>query len=203
MIEKYASNDYPIHELLKKRWSPRAFSDQPVEPEKILSLLEAARWSPSCFNEQPWNFIIASKDDTTEYQRLLSCLAEKNRMWAQHAPLLMLSVAKLHFNHNGKSNRYAFHDVGLAVANLVVQATALGLCAHQMAGFNLDKAHELYQIPENYESVTAIAIGYLGELDHLPEEFQKSESSPRTRKSLSDFVYSGSWSETVPFLTRK
>jgi nitroreductase len=202
MVEKYASNEYPINELLRKRWSPRAFSDQPIEPEKILSLLEAARWSPSCFNEQPWSFIMATKDDADEFERLLSCLADKNRMWTKHAPLLMLSVAKLHFEHNGKPNRHALHDVGLAVGNLIVQATELNLYTHQMAGFHIDKARELYQIPETHEPVAAIAIGYRGESHHLTEEFQKREKTPRTRKELFEFVYAGSWNQTASILVK-
>ncbi len=202
MSEKYASNYYPIHELLKKRWSPRAFSKQSVEPEKILSLLEAARWAPSCFNEQPWSFMIATKDNPDEFERLLSCLADKNRMWAQHAPLLMLSLADLCFSHNGKPNRHALHDVGLAVENLVVQGTALGLSAHQMAGFQVDKAREVYRIPESHEPVTAIAIGYPGDPNNLPEAFREAEKAARSRKALSDFVYTGSWSQPASILIK-
>src|SRR5437879_4076372 len=135
-MEKLAETQYPIHGLLRRRWSPRAFSSRPVEPDKLRSLWEAARWAPSSYNEQPWSFIVATKDDEAEYARLLSCLVEGNIQWAQHAPVLMVSVARLSFEEDGKPNRHAFHDVGQAVSNLIVQATALGLvCIRWPASF--------------------------------------------------------------------
>ena len=161
-MEKLADTTYPIEPLLKQRWSPRAFADRPVEVDKLLSLWEAARWSASCTNQQPWYFIVATKADQTEYARLLSCLRDNNQAWASQAPVLMVSVAKLTFDMNGQANRYAFHDVGLAAANLIVQATALGLYVHQMAGFYPDKVRELYSVPEGFEPVAGIALGYPG-----------------------------------------
>ena len=147
-MQKLADTRYPIEPLLKQRWSPRAFADRPVEIEKLLSLWEAGRWSASCANQQPWYLLVATKEEKTEYARLLSCLRENNQLWASQAPVLMVSVAKLSFDMNGQPNRYAFHDVGLAVANLIVQATALGLYVHQMAGFYPDKVRELYGVPD-------------------------------------------------------
>ncbi len=197
---KEAATRYPIHPLLQQRWSPRAFSDRMVEKDKLLSLLEAARWAPSSFNEQPWSFILATKDNRVDYERLLRCLVDGNIRWAQQAPLLMLSVAKLHFDHNGKPNRHAFHDVGLAAANLIIQASALGLYVHQMAGVHLDRAREAFQIPDSAEPVAAMAVGYLGDPQQLAEELRDKESTPRTRKPLSDFVFSGAWSRPSPLL---
>ncbi|MGH7236266.1 MAG: nitroreductase family protein, partial [Nitrospiraceae bacterium] len=138
-MDKPAQAQYPIHDLLQKRWSPRAFSGRAVEADKLRILFEAARWAPSSFNEQPWSFIVATKDDQANFDRLLRCLLEGNRAWARHAPVLRLSVAKLRFEEDGEPNRHAFHDVGLAVENLVIQATALGLVVHQMAGFDVQK----------------------------------------------------------------
>src|SRR6266702_6198279 len=126
-MEKLAETQYPIHDLLRRRWSPRAFSDRRVEPDKLRSLWEAARWAASSFNEQPWSFIVATRQKQEEHARLLSCLVEKNQQWARLAPVLMVSVAKLKFEKTGKPNRHAFHDVGLAMGNLLVEATALGL----------------------------------------------------------------------------
>ena len=123
-MEKPAETQYPIHELLQRRWSPRAFSDHPVSREDLRSLLEAARWAPSSNNEQPWHFLVAIKQTRDDYDRLLSCLKPTNQLWARLAPVLMMSMAKLVFTESGESNRHAFHDVGLAVENLVVQATA-------------------------------------------------------------------------------
>ncbi len=197
-MEKLAETQYPIHELLRRRWSPRAFSDRRVEPETLRSLLEAARWAPSSNNEQPWSFIAVTKGNEAEHGRLLSCLMEGNIPWAQRAPVLMVSVARLSFEDNGKPNRHAFHDVGQAVANLSVQATALGLVVHQMAGFHPDKVKELYGVPEQFEPVAVITIGYPGDPESLPERLKKRELAPRERKALTGFVFAGRWGKTSP-----
>ena len=202
-MQKLAETRYPIHELLRERWSPRAFADRMVEPEELRSLLEAARWAPSSFNEQPWSFIVATKEHPGEYERLLSCLVEGNIRWAQHAPVLMLSVAKLAFERNQKPNRHAFHDVGLAVENLVIQGMALGLFVHQMAGFHADKARELYGIPEGHEPVAAMAIGYLDDPGRLPDDLREREVAPRFRKPLESFVFSGQWGQLSPLVHGK
>ncbi len=199
-MEKPAKTKYPVHELLRRRWSPVAFSDRRVDPETIGSLLEAARWAPSSFNEQPWSFIIATKDDPAEYERLLSCLIEFNQQWARKAPVLMLTVASLKFARNQKDNRHAFHDVGLAAANLVVQATSLGLVVHQMAGILPDKAREVFGIPEGYEAVTGIALGYSGDAAKLDEKLRRREQAPRSRKPLVEFVFTGRWGQKSPLL---
>ena len=202
-MRKLAETRYPIHELLRERWSPRAFADRMVEPEKLRSLLEAARWAPSSFNEQPWSFIVATKQHPGEYERLLSCLVEGNIRWAQHAPVLMLSVARLAFERNQKPNRHAFHDVGLAVENMVIQATALGLAVHQMAGFHVDKARELFSIPDGHEPVAALVLGFPGDPAGLPEDLRERERAPRTRKPLESFVFSGQWGQPSPLVHGK
>ena len=137
MIDKTAHTQYPIEYVLRQRWSPLAFSEQLVEPEKLGSVLEAARWAASSYNEQPWSFIVATKENQAEFDRLLGCLAEGNQVWARNAPVLMMSVAKLYFERNGVENRHAFHDVGAAAASLAIQAMANGLFIHQMAGFDV------------------------------------------------------------------
>ena len=200
MVEKPADTRHPIQDLLKRRWSPRAFSDRLVEPDTLRSLLEAARWAPSSSNEQPWSFLVATKDDQAEYGRLLSCLVEGNSLWAQRAPVLMVSVARLSFEDEGKPNRHAFHDVGQAVANLSVQATALGLVVHQMAGFYPDKVRELYGIPKEFEPVAVIALGYPGDPESLPDKFRSRELAPRERKPLAEFVFGGRWGKVAPLL---
>ncbi len=199
-MEKPADAQYPIHELLRRRWSPRAFADRRVEPEKLRSLLEAARWAPSSYNEQPWSFILAAKDDPENFQRLLGCLVEGNQAWAQLAPVLMISVARLNFARTGQPNRHAFHDVGLAAENLVIQAMALDLMVHQMAGIYPDKAREIFRIPAGYEPVAAIALGYPGEPDRLAENLRQRELAPRTRKTLAEFVFTGEWGRTSPLV---
>ncbi len=200
MIEKPADTRYPIHELLRRRWSPRAFSDRAVDPETLRALWEAARWAPSSFNEQPWSFLVAARNDRAEFDRLLSCLNEGNVAWARHAPVLMLSVAKLAFDRNGRTNRHAFHDVGQAVACMTVQATSLGLFLHQMAGFDVEKAKASFAIPAGHEPVAAIALGYPGEPAALPDALRDRELAPRVRKPLEETVFAGSWGRTTPLL---
>lgn len=193
-----SDSSYPLHDLLRRRWSPRAFSDRGLEPEKLRSLLEAARWAPSSFNEQPWRFVLAPREDSEAFERLLGCLVEGNQKWARRARVLMLSVAKLRFDRTGKENRHAFHDVGLAVENLVIQATSLGLVVHQMAGFHLEKTRSELGIPEGFEPVAMIAIGYQGDPQSLPEGLRERESAPRVRQPLADLVFAGRWDRRWP-----
>lgn len=201
MNDKLADVQYTIEDSVRKRWSPLAFSDRLIETEKLLSVLEAARWAASSYNEQPWSFIIATKENSVEFEHLLSILAEGNQEWARTAPVLMLTVAKLHFERNGVENRHAFHDVGAAAASMAIQAAALDLYVHQMAGFDVLKAKEVYQIPGGYEPVAAIALGYLGNSQTLSESLQQRESNPRTRKPLDKFVFSNSWNQAAPEVT--
>jgi nitroreductase len=186
-------NDHPIHDLLRKRWSPRAFSSRPVERETLLRLLEAARWAPSSYNEQPWAFILATHDQPAEYARVLGCLIEFNQSWAKAAPVLLLGVAHLSFDRNQQPNRHAAYDLGAAAANLTMQATAEGLFVHQMAGILPDKARTEFHVPEGWDVMTGIAIGYPGDPSTLSDELRKREISPRSRKALASFVFTGAW----------
>jgi nitroreductase len=190
---KVATPEYPVIDLIKNRWSPRAFSSNPIEEEKIMSLIEAARWAPSCYNEQPWTFILFKKENQEAHKKIIDIISHKNQLWAKAAPLVILSVVKINFERNGKTNKHAMHDVGAAVNNLTMQANSMGLYVHQMAGYNSEKAKELINIPEGYEPVTAIAIGYLGNKDDLPEEFIKSEMAERERKSIAEFTFDSKW----------
>lgn len=185
--------EYPLHPLISRRKSTRAFSGKPVEPEKLHSLLEAARWAPSASNMQPWRFIVATKERPERYERLLSILAGQNRVWAAKAPVLILSVAKLTHETGEKPNRFALHDVGSATANLTVQATSLGLAVHQMGGFNGDQARTALNIPKDFEPVAVIALGYKDTTDSLPEYLLERELAPRVRKDLSELVFDGVW----------
>ena len=192
-MDKPADTEYPIHDLLRQRWSPRAFDERPIEPEKLRSLFEAARWAPSSNNEQPWRFLVATKEHKTDYDRLCNCLVEGNRRWAYRAPVLILSVASLNFEDEAKPNRHAFHDTGMAVENLVLQATALGLVAHQMAGLDVEKARVDLKIPSGYEPVAMIAVGYPGDLASLPDRLREREQQPRSRQPISEWTFSGQW----------
>jgi len=200
MSERRAPSDWPLHDLIAERWSPRAFADRAIEREKINALFEAMRWAPSSYNEQPWNLIVATKDQPDEYEQLLGCLVEFNQNWAKAAPLLMISVTSLRFARNEKPNAHAWHDVGLGLENLALQATSMGLVTHMMAGFDADKAREAFRIPESHEATTAIAVGYPGSPDDLPDDLRKQESGPRSRKPLDTFVFTGKFGQKSPLL---
>lgn len=200
-MSKLAVTDQPIHELISKRWSPYGFSSRPVALADLRSLFEAARWAASSYNEQPWRYIIATKDDPAEFERLLSCLVQANQAWARAAPVLGICVASLRFARNNKPNTVAVHDVGLAAATLTFEATARGLMVHQMAGILPDQAREIYQIPEGCEAIAGIAIGYAADPDTLPEELKQRDLAPRTRKPLREFVFSGKWGTPSSLVT--
>lgn len=195
-MKHIAPTDYPIHELFKRRWSPVAFSPRQVEPQKLAGMLEAARWAPSSYNEQPWRFIVATREDEEGYQNLLSCLNERNQEWAQTAPVLMISVAHTRLQRNDKPNRHAFHDVGLATAHIMLQATAVGLSVHAMAGFDIERTRSIFQIPEAYEPVTALAVGYHGDVSQLSERLQKRKETQRSRMTQNHFVFSRRWGQS-------
>src|SRR5438270_6621565 len=142
-VQKQASPDHPIHELIARRWSPYAFADRPVSDSDLRSLFEAARWAASSFNEQPWAYVVATKADPDAFERLLSCLVEGNQGWAVAAPVLALGCTSLRFALNNKPNAAAVHDLGLAGASLTLEATARGLSVHQMIGILPDRAREL------------------------------------------------------------
>lgn len=200
-MDKSAPVDPRVHELIRRRWSPRAFSERPVDPATLRSLLQAAQWAPSSYNEQPWAFIVALRDEPESYERLLGCLVPFNQSWAVSAPVLALSLARAAFESNGKPNRHAFHDVGLAVAQLTLQATAEGLTVHQMAGIDVGEARRALAIPEGWDPVAGIALGYPADPDSLPEDLRAKEYAERRRKPLSEFVFSGSWGEAASALT--
>ncbi|MEX0700627.1 MAG: nitroreductase family protein [Planctomycetales bacterium] len=196
-MDNPAETRYPIHGLLRNRWSPLAFADDPIQPDQLGSLLEAVRWSPSSYNEQPWAYIIGVRGEGETFDRLVSCLSEGNVPWAKHAPVLMLACAKLRFDKNGKPNRHAQHDVGLANASLVVQAEALGLRVHQMAGFDPDQARAEFGVPETHEPLTMIAVGHYGQPERLPDNYRQRERGARSRQPLEAFVFAGRWGSPV------
>lgn len=200
-MQKPAPHESPIHELIRDRWSPRAFSSKAVPADVLRSLFEAARWAPSSNNEQPWAFIVATKDDAENFRKGLSTLVEFNQGWAQHAPVIGLAISKLEFA-NGTANRNAFYDTGAAMALLSVEATSRGLFVHQMAGFDPAKAKQVFEIPTGWEPIAAFALGYAGDTSSLPEKLQQRETAPRARKPVSDFVMTGKWGQAAPFVAK-
>jgi nitroreductase len=194
-MQKPAETTYPINSLLKKRWSPRSFSNYPVDRADLLSLFEAARWSPSSSNQQPWSCIVTTVHDPEAHPKMVDTLTGRNPLWAQHAPVLVLGVIQRE-SASGRQNRYAMYDLGQAVANLTVQATDLGLSVRQMGGFDAEKARQLFDIPETHDPIVAITIGYAGDVDDLPAELAEQERAPRSRKALESFVFEGAWQES-------
>ena len=192
-MQKQATPDYPIHELIARRWSPYAFADRPVSDADLRSVFEAARWAASSYNEQPWTYIVATKVEGDAFERLLSCLVEGNQVWATAAPVLALGCTNLRFARNDKPNAAAIHDLGIASATLTLEATARGLCVHQMIGILPDKARELCRIPEGVQPVTGLAIGYAADPNALPEKYRERDLAPRGRKPVAEFVFGEEW----------
>lgn len=200
MSVKTANTGNPILELLVERWSPYAFDARPVSQADLRSIFEAARWAPSSYNEQPWRYIVATKEQPAEFEKLLSCLVEGNQVWAKNAPVLALGVVVQSFSKNGKDNRAAEHDLGLASACLTVEAEARGLGVHQMIGILPDKARELYAIPAGIEALTGLAIGYKGKPEQAPEAVRERDLSVRQRRPLKETVFGGAFGDTAAWL---
>lgn len=190
---KQATPDYPIHELIARRWSPYAFADRDVSNDDLRSIFEAARWAASSYNEQPWSYIVATKRNTAEFNRLLSCLVEGNQAWAQAAPVLALGCTSLNFARNNKPNAAAIHDLGLASASLTLEATARGLFVHQMIGILPDRVREVYGVPDDVQPLTGVAIGYACDADTAAEALRERDRTPRSRIALSELVFERTW----------
>ncbi len=195
---KEAQTKLAIHELIKRRWSPRAFADRPVEEEKLQRIFEAARWAPSSRNEQPWHFIVARQADA-HYPKLFEALNEWNQKWTFTAPVVGATIVARKFSHNDSLNPMRWHDLGLAMGNLSLQATAEGLYLHQMAGFDAEVILQNYHLEAaDYEAVTMFVLGYqdFGRLAELEERYHDSEKARRHRKPLSELISGASFGES-------
>jgi nitroreductase len=190
---KYPSNPAPtgspLPDVIRERWSPYSFSNEEIGDEKIKILFEAARWAPSSYNEQPWRYVYAGKNDP-DRAALESLLLEGNS-WSKGAGLLIVSFAKKTFTYNGKENRHALHDLGCASGYLVLQATALGLVSHQMAGFAVDRANEILGVPDDFIPGSVIAIGEPGDPAATPPPLREREQAPRSRRPAEKFAFRG------------
>lgn len=187
---KHAPEVEGVLPIFHSRWSPRSFADREVSHADLAKVFEAARWAASSFNEQPWRFLVGTRGSDT-YKKIHDSLVPFNQMWAASAPVLILGVAKTKFSHNDTPNRVAFYDLGAAASYLTLEAAALGLATHQMAGFDPDIARKAFGVPEEYTFGAVIALGYQDEPEKLPnEQFKSQETAPRTRKPLKEFVFS-------------
>lgn len=192
---KKAKPSVPINELSTHRWSPRSFRLAEIEDEKLLSIFEAARWSASAFNEQPWRFIIGKNGDDT-FKKIFDSLVEFNQNWAKNASVLVLNIYKKTFSHNSQPNATALYDLGQAVSASVLEAVNQGLIAHQMSGFDIEKATEAFQLEDDFVCVSVTALGYLEKPDTLPEELFKVELQNRMRKGVDQLVFTDQLNQT-------
>lgn len=200
---KQAAVDHPIQPTLEHRWSPYIFGRQPVSADVLRSLFEAARWAASSYNEQPWRYIVARREDEPQrFQRIVDCLVVGNRPWAHRVPVLVIGIVATSFERNGKANKAAAHDLGAASAQLTVEATARGLCVHQMIGIDPETTKAVFDLPPGYEVYTALAIGYPADVDStlsMDPKIAEKDTRPRSRKPLSQFVF-GDWEKSAEFL---
>ncbi len=192
-MEKSTVKEAAVMAEIQNRKSGRAYADAPVEQDKIQSLFEAARWAPSSMNEQPWTYIYATKNQTELWMKIFDSLNESNKVWAKHAPLLILSLARKYFTLNDQPNGSAKYDLGAANGFLSLQATNLGLNVHQMGGYNREVAKKNLQIPDTYELGVVMAIGYPGHPDTLSENLREREVADRERFVQKSFVLNKSF----------
>jgi nitroreductase len=183
----------PVSSMFAQRWSPYVFdAEREVSREDLESIFEAARWAMSAFNAQPWRYIVGVRGRTQEtWDRVHASLLEGNQGWTKNAPVLALGLAVRDYEHNGKPNNTALHDLGAASASLSYEAAARGLAVHQMAGIDPDKARELFDIPEGITPFTGLAIGYAGDLESADSGLADRDRKERTRKPLEDLIIRG------------
>lgn len=194
---KPATTTYPVHELIRNRWSPRSFSAQPIAPDTLNQLFEAASWAFSAMNAQPWQYIYAHKADTEAFQKILDTLMPGNQPWAKNAAVLIIALAKT-THADGQPNGAALHDLGAANATLFLEATALGIYGHVMGGFDREKARRDFNLPEGLAPVVVMGLGYLGEAEQLEEPFLSREKAPRARKPVAEFAFQNELPVTSP-----
>lgn len=198
-MKKPATTQVAIHEIIANRWSGRAYDpNKPVTREQVLALLEAARWAPSCYGDQPWRFVVWNKaDDAAGWQAAFDTIMSGNQDWVKDAPLLVLACADTLFNHNGQPNRFAQYDTGAAVENLCLQAEAMGLMAHQMGGYDADKARAAFGVPAQYTLMAMISVGYPTDPASFSAEAKERETAPRKRRELGELFFAGSWARPI------
>jgi nitroreductase len=185
---KAASTQYHVTDLIKNRFSPRAFSDKAITLDDVNTVLEAASWAPSAMNEQPWRYHVALKSNQTGFQKLVDLLVPGNTPWAKNASALVLCTTKLTYSQNQQPNGSTFHDTGMANQNLLLQALSMDIYAHVMGGFDKEKSKQVFNISNDYQPICIIALGYLGNAETLTTGFKERELAARTRKPLAEVV---------------
>jgi len=185
---KTASTQYPVISALRNRWSPRAFNNQPITPDDLHTIFEAASWAPSAINEQPWLYIYAHRSDEAGFQKLVDCLLPGNQVWAKNAAVLILSLARKNHSATGKPNHTYLYDTGAANMALTIQATEMGIHVHQMGGFDHEVTIKAFNLADDVQPAVIMALGYQGSHEQLDEPFRTRELAARSRKPLSEIV---------------
>lgn len=198
-MKKPAITRTPVNEVIANRWSGRAYdATKPVTREQTIALLEAARWAPSCYGDQPWRFVVWNRDDAHEsWQQAFDALAPGNQAWVKDAPLLLLTTADTLFVHNSQPNRWAQYDTGAAAENLCLQAETLGLMAHQMGGFDVERIRAVANVPERYVPMAMVAVGYPADPATFSAEVRERETAPRKRRELGELFFAGAWEQPI------
>ncbi len=198
-MKKPATTQVPINETLANRWSGRAYdASKKVSHEQTIALLEAARWAPSCFGDEPWRFIVWDKNtNLVAWQQAFDCIVPGNQTWVKDAPILLLVCASTLFQHNQQPNRWAQYDTGAAAENLCLEASSMGLMAHQMGGFVVDKARAAFAIPEQYTLMAMVAVGYPADISTIEGEIFARENAARKRCTLGELFYTGTWGNSI------
>lgn len=204
-MEKLAKTSVPIDELIARRWSPRAFDpEREVPPKMILSLCEAARWAPSCGADEPWRFIVWNKfTDPESYSLAFETLDSGNQKWVKYVPVLIAVIADTRWRRDRNSNnRWGKFDTGAATMNMYLQSFALGLYAHPMGGFNEEKLRRSFHIPEEFEIMAIVAVGFPGDPSQLEPPYFEREFQERKRLPLDDNFYYSEWNNPITNLLK-
>lgn len=198
-MHKPAITQVAIDATIAARWSGRAYdAAKPVSHEQVIALLEAARWAPSCFGDEPWRFVVWSKaSDQQAWQQAYDCLVPGNQAWVKDAPVLVLVCADTLFGHNQKPNRFAQYDTGAAAENLCLQASSMGLMAHQMGGFDADMVRQKFNVPAQYTVMAMISVGYPADISTLTGDVLARETAARKRKPLSELFFDATWGQGI------
>ena len=198
-MKKPAITQVTIDPIIAQRWSARAYdASKPITDNQTIALLEAARWAPSCMGEQPWRILVWNKEvDLQAWQQAFDCLAESNQSWVKDAPLLCLVCVNTLFTKNSQPNRWAEYDTGAAALNLCLQASSMGLSAHQMGGFSADKARATFNIPEQFTLMAMISVGYQADIETVTGDLLARETAPRSRRDLGALFFDGAWDKPI------
>ena len=197
---KHASVDHNVLEIIRQRWSPRAFeANRQIPVAELARLFEAARWAPSSGNEQPWRFLAADRDRTPElFAGLHGTLTGRNPAWAGAAPVLVLTAVRITLERSETLNPLAYYDTGQAVALLTLQATSQELFIRQMEGFDRERAREAGRVPAPFEPAVIMAIGYSGDPESLShDKHRQAETTPRNRRPLGEIAFDGVWGKAL------